>query len=184
MTGSVRAKTGARDQQDEMPPAGSSKPLGWLKKRSEFLNCAKGLRVHAASFVLQCAPRQADPVDGTQRARFGLTVSKKNGNAIRRNRIKRRFRAVIAAAADGTAAKDVPGSGLDCETASASAGSAVLNVQTGCDYVIVAKPNALNDSFAALVEGLRRAVTKIHAAGPGSRGGHRRRSVARSIAAP
>lgn len=183
MTGSVRAKTGARDQQDEMLPAGSSKPFGWLKKRSEFLNCAKGMRVHSASFVLQCAPNPAEAAGVIQGARFGLTVSKKNGNAIRRNRIKRRLRAAIAAAAEATAARDETGSVLDCEAVSTTAELPGLNVKTGCDYVIVAKPNALNDSFAALVEGLRRAVTKIHAAGPGSRGGHRRRSVARSIAA-
>ena len=63
-----------------------------LKKRSEFLAVAKGGRVNRRAFVLQGLKRQhnGDP-------RIGYTVTKKTGNSVVRNRIKRRLRAAVAA---------------------------------------------------------------------------------------
>jgi len=81
-----------------------------LKKRSDFLAARNGARAHAAAFVLQLRKRTpniaASPnaSDGSPRAhshdgacRFGFTVTKKVGNAVVRNRIKRRFRAACDA---------------------------------------------------------------------------------------
>jgi len=60
-----------------------------LTRRADFLAANKGLRVARAGFVLQARPN-----DGAG-LRFGVTVTKKIGNAVVRNRMKRRFRALI-----------------------------------------------------------------------------------------
>src|SRR4051812_11875163 len=58
-----------------------------LRKRFEFRRVRnEGRRVHTASFVIQVASR-AEPG-----ARLGLTVSRKSGSSVRRNRIKRLLR--------------------------------------------------------------------------------------------
>lgn len=65
----------------------SSKP-GRLTRRAEFLRVAgKGRKAAAPGLVLQALPR-AD--NGP--ARLGFTVTKKVGNAVIRNRIRRRLK--------------------------------------------------------------------------------------------
>ena len=61
-----------------------------LKQRSDFLRAARGKRFVTQGFVLQGWNRRdhADP-------RVGYTCSKKVGNAVIRNRAKRRLRAVV-----------------------------------------------------------------------------------------
>ncbi|WP_319412213.1 ribonuclease P protein component [uncultured Cohaesibacter sp.] len=60
-----------------------------LKKRSEFLAAARGVRLSRRGFVLQAIRRM--PED-EKPARVGYTVTKKVGNAVIRNRVKRRLR--------------------------------------------------------------------------------------------
>ncbi|MGB0799384.1 MAG: ribonuclease P protein component [Planktomarina sp.] len=60
-----------------------------MTKRADFLRAARGKRVHSKSFVLQCYARH-DEAPG----RVGFTCSKKVGNAVARNRAKRRLREV------------------------------------------------------------------------------------------
>lgn len=64
------------------------KGLDGLRVRRDFLATAKGDRQVRRGFVLQARNRQdkAPP-------RFGLTASKKVGNAVMRNRTRRRLRA-------------------------------------------------------------------------------------------
>jgi len=58
-----------------------------LRKRFEFRRVRnEGRRVHTASFVIQVAANTQSP------SRLGLTVSRKVGPAVRRNRIKRLLR--------------------------------------------------------------------------------------------
>ena len=67
-----------------------------LKRRSEFLRVARARHKWAApGLVLQAAPADTDAAAGeaTATVRVGLTVSKKTGNAVVRNRAKRRMRA-------------------------------------------------------------------------------------------
>ncbi|UYV15807.1 ribonuclease P protein component [Porphyrobacter sp. ULC335] len=63
-----------------------------LTKRSDFLAANSGLRNARSGFVLLTRPN-----DG-QGIRFGITVTKKIGNAVVRNRMKRRFRELLRAA--------------------------------------------------------------------------------------
>ena len=113
-----------------------------LKKRPDFLRCAAARRQGTAGFMVQALARNDDrPV-----IRVGFTASKKIGNAVARNRAKRRLRALV---------RDLmPSLG-----------------QAGWDYVIVAKPSATIDrDFAALKSDLTAALIAIHRV----RGGHPR----------
>lgn len=66
--------------------------LKTLTKRADFLAANSGTRNARAGFVLLTRPN-----DG-QGIRFGITVTKKIGNAVVRNRMKRRFRELLRAA--------------------------------------------------------------------------------------
>ncbi|WAT16793.1 ribonuclease P protein component [Aurantiacibacter sp. MUD11] len=63
-----------------------------LTKRADFLAANRGLRNARPGFVLLTRPN-----DG-QGIRYGVTVTKKIGNAVVRNRMKRRFRELLRAA--------------------------------------------------------------------------------------
>lgn len=64
-------------------------PYATMTRRSDFLAANRGLRVARAGFVLL-----ANRNEGLGR-RAGITVTKKIGNAVVRNRMKRRFRALL-----------------------------------------------------------------------------------------
>ncbi len=67
---------------------GAAKPAV-LTRRSQFLAANQGLRVARAGFVLLAL------ANGNAGLRFGVTVTKRIGNAVVRNRMKRRFRALL-----------------------------------------------------------------------------------------
>ena len=73
-----------------------------IRKRADFLAANRGLRVARPGFVLLARAN-----DGAGK-RFGITVTKKIGNAVVRNRMKRRFRELLRAAlpAEGLADHD------------------------------------------------------------------------------
>jgi len=73
--------------------------------------------------------------------RFGLTVTKKLGNAVVRNRIRRRLREAFRQAGPG------------CATA-------------GHDYVLIARTNALLCEFSTLIGDLQFALPRVHKAPP------------------
>lgn len=75
-------------------PGGTQRParLGVLRKRAEFLAANHGTRVSRPGFVLLVRQR-GEGDEGPMR--FGVTVTKKIGNAVMRNRMKRRFRALL-----------------------------------------------------------------------------------------
>ena len=61
-----------------------------LRQRADFLAVADGARVNSPAFTLQGRGR-----DDLGPVRIGFTVTKKNGNAPERNRIRRRLREVV-----------------------------------------------------------------------------------------
>jgi len=92
-----------------------------LKQRSDFVAANAGAKVHGTGFVLQARERGDD-----KPARVGFTVSKKVGNAVERNRVRRRLREVVRlAAAD--------------------------RFPAGRDYVLIGRRAALDLSFERLV---------------------------------
>ncbi len=79
-----------------------------------------------------------------QSPRFGFTVTKKVGNAVIRNRIRRRLREAVRLA-DFSLSK------------------------AGHDYVLVARIEALTAPFEELRGEIARALTRIHQTGPDRR---------------
>ncbi|MBZ9602403.1 ribonuclease P protein component [Phyllobacterium chamaecytisi] len=106
------------------------KPLR-LRKRAEFLAVRNGEKRRGVYFLVEVKERE----DQAGPPRVGFTVTKKNGNAVIRNRIKRRLReAVRVNVAD--------------------------DMQAGTDYVIVARRDALNAPFADLTRELSKRVSR------------------------
>ncbi|MGE3693270.1 MAG: ribonuclease P protein component [Novosphingobium sp.] len=67
-----------------MPPE-----IETLRRRADFVAANKGLRVARPGFVLLAHGNEGQGV------RYGVTVTKRIGNAVVRNRMKRRFRALL-----------------------------------------------------------------------------------------
>ncbi|MGL4322416.1 MAG: ribonuclease P protein component [Beijerinckiaceae bacterium] len=116
---------------------------GKLTRRSQFTAARKGRRVETAAFTIQAIRPAADAVSGASSpvpqpapARFGLTVTKKIGNAVVRNRIKRRLRGLIQVLPDTAAA-------------------------AGCDHVLFARREALTRDFAAMVSETEAALAAV-----------------------
>jgi ribonuclease P protein component len=73
--------------------AGSS--VGRLKRRADFLRVAAARRKWAApGLILQAAP-QPDSESTEAEIRVGFTASRKVGNAVKRNRARRRLKALV-----------------------------------------------------------------------------------------
>lgn len=111
-------------------------PLETLKKRAEYLRVRGGSRWSTASATLEGKPRQ-DPAGAEAPPRFGFTVTKKMGGAVVRNRIRRRLKAAITAIS-------------------------AAHARPGFDYVLIARPAALTQSFAALKKDLEDAFHRVH----------------------
>lgn len=64
-------------------------PYATMTRRADFLAANRGLRVARPGFVLLAHPNSGKGL------RAGITITKKIGNAVVRNRMKRRFRALL-----------------------------------------------------------------------------------------
>ncbi len=103
-----------------------------LRQRADFLAAASCSRAPASGFVLQALQRREDgPV------RVGFTVSKKVGNSVERNRVRRRLREVVRL-------------------------SQSAPLQPGHDYVLIGRRAALRMPFERLVEDFSRAIGRLH----------------------
>ena len=149
-----------------------------LKKRADFLRARKGRYCATSGLVLQVVrtgvPVSVDQPDvsslkqdhgGAREAsnsqellpppRFGFTATKKLGNAVVRNRVKRRLREAVRQIAPQKA-------------------------RTGYDYVLIGRKSTLKRPFSCLLQDLTRAFTKVHAVrgrgagGQGRRGGRKK----------
>ncbi|HEX2653475.1 MAG TPA: ribonuclease P protein component [Xanthobacteraceae bacterium] len=103
-----------------------------LKLRADYLAAAAGTKASAATLMLQARRRDDDGP-----ARFGFTVSKKVGNAVERNRVRRRLKEIVRL-------------------------SAVEQVRAGYDYVVVGRRAALNVPFEHLTRDFISALSHLH----------------------
>ncbi len=104
-----------------------------LRQRADFLAAASGANASAAAFVLQARKR-----DDEGPARCGFTVSKKVGNAVERNRVRRRLRQIVRL-------------------------SGVTRMQRSHDYVLIGRRAALDLPFARMTEDFEGALRRVHA---------------------
>lgn len=102
-----------------------------LAVRREFLAANRGQRFPMPGFVLLVRPR--DDADDTMG--IGYTVTKKIGNAVVRNRMKRRFRELARAA--------LPAHGI-----------------AGADHVVIGRGDGVEADFARLAVDLGKALAK------------------------
>jgi ribonuclease P protein component len=102
-----------------------------LRQRADFLAAANGPRMNSPAFVVQS--RQRDDNDPT---RVGFTVTKKNGNAPQRNRIRRRLRELVKRAD-------------------------ALSMRPHSDYVLVGRRVALHRDFSTMLDDLRSALHRL-----------------------
>ena len=106
-----------------------SADLHVLRKRTEFLAANRGLRNARVGFVLLTLPNAG------LGKRFGVTVTKKIGNAVIRNRMKRRFRELLRAA--------LPNEGL-----------------ADTDHVLIGREGGVERDFATMREELSVALAR------------------------
>jgi len=129
-------------------------PISTLKKRSEFMRVRGGRRYSAVAFLIECKVRPecgtteyADlssvcitshtKTMGMHKPRFGFTVTKKMGNAIVRNRMRRRLKAAVSEIAPVCA-------------------------HPSYDYVILARKSALDLEFSEMRKDLQTAFARLH----------------------
>lgn len=89
------ALSGSLDSKS-IEPTTSKNPISVIRKRPDFVAANRGKRFVTSGFVLLIHKRRSGHIAGDQTVRYGITVTKKIGNAVTRNRMKRRFRALIA----------------------------------------------------------------------------------------
>jgi ribonuclease P protein component len=114
----------------------SGRPPQWerLKRRAEFQRVSRGRRARAEAFTLQ-SNRRAETAAAAG-PRVGFTVSKQVGDAVERNRVRRRLKEALRRAESVAPAPDH-------------------------DYVLLARREALARPFAALVADIERAFAQL-----------------------
>jgi ribonuclease P protein component len=110
-----------------------------LRQRADFLAAASGIKAASAAFVLQARNRRDQGP-----ARVGFTVSKRVGNAVERNRVRRRLREIVRL-------------------------WAATRVRAGHDYVLVGRRAALNLPFERMTQDFEGALRRVHAEHNGKR---------------
>ncbi|AYC99474.1 ribonuclease P protein component [Neorhizobium sp. NCHU2750] len=99
--------------------------VGRLKSRPQFLAVRGGEARRGRTFLLEVLDRK----QSGEPPRVGFTVTKKHGNAVERNRMRRRLREAVRTGAG-------------------------FAMQSGHDYVIVARRDVLSIPFSELTEQL------------------------------
>jgi ribonuclease P protein component len=107
-------------------------PMERMRQRADFLAAAAGAKASGSAFTLQVCRR-----DDEEPPRVGFTVSKKVGNAVERNRVRRRLREMVRLAPEG-------------------------RMQAGHDYVLIGRRAALALPFAHMAAELDGALDRLH----------------------
>jgi ribonuclease P protein component len=132
----------AREGENARAAAKAAFPLRGhiLRARADFLRAAQGTKAATPGFYLQARPSPEGAEGPPAAYRVGFTCSRKIGNAVQRNRAKRRLRALARALLPHQA-------------------------QPGWDYVLVGRPEVtVARPFAALLSDLEKALTRLHGA--------------------
>jgi ribonuclease P protein component len=104
-----------------------------LRQRADFLAAATGVKASVTGFLLQAVDRREDgPV------RVGFTVSRKVGNAVVRNRVRRRLKEVVRLAPPE-------------------------RMRPGYDYVLIGRRISLELPLRRLSEDFDQALDRVHA---------------------
>lgn len=110
-----------------------------LKRRPDFLRVAATRRKFVApGLILQARRQEPAAADGEPVPRVGFTVSRKVGNAVARNRARRRLRAAAEAVM-------------------------TRHASPGEDYVLIGRAGTLTRPFAALVADLEAGLRRLGA---------------------
>lgn len=113
-------------------------PLPRLKRRSEFLRVARDGRKWAAPGLVLQAWRRRGAAGAEAGSRVGLTVTRKVGNAVVRNRARRRLRAVAEEVLARHGREDT-------------------------DFVVIGRAATLKRPFRLLIGDLEKALKKLDA---------------------
>ncbi len=107
-------------------------PYSIIKKRADFLAANRGKRFATPGFVLLVHPRRDDDPS----IRLGITITKKVGNAVVRNRMRRRFREL--------AREMLAERGL-----------------AGADHILIGRNDGIERDFAELRDDMQRGLKKL-----------------------
>lgn len=114
------------------PDVKGSAPFQRIKKRADFLAAARAFSWATPGLVLQARKR-----DDTDPPRVGFTVTKKVGNAVIRNTVKRRLREAVRA-------------------------EFTEHANPGYDYVVIGRKTSIDADFDSLKSDLALAADKVH----------------------
>lgn len=119
-----------------------AKDVSRLKRRQDFLRARCGMRIKAQAFLIESCKRHElskELVVSSQTARIGFTVTRKIGNAVVRNRIKRRLSEAVRVGLQNS-------------------------WLAGYDYVIIARRACLYLPFEELLKALKEQIDKCNSA--------------------
>ncbi len=107
-------------------------PYTVITKRADFLSANRGKRFATSGFVLLVYERN----DDNPAIRLGITITKKVGNAVIRNRMRRRFRALMREMLDA-------------------------NGKAGADHILIGRGSGIEMDFDRLRSDMQRGLNKL-----------------------
>ena len=109
-----------------------------LKKRADFLACAKAASCSRGAVVVQARPRDESALAGSTLVRAGFTATKRVGGSVVRNRAKRRMREAARLLLPGHA-------------------------RPGFDYVFIARGGVITRPWPRLLDDVKSALIRLAA---------------------